>query len=72
MHGWGCDVFALKRFLGEFLYPLNAWVAICLFGIILCLWKPRRIWGTALMLAGTVWLVVASLPATGYPPSQVH
>jgi uncharacterized SAM-binding protein YcdF (DUF218 family) len=66
MHGWRGDVFSVKRFLGEFLYPLNAWVAISFVGIILCLWKPRRLAGTALILAGTVGLVVASLPATGY------
>ncbi len=59
-------MFALKKFLGQFLYPLNAWMAISFVGIILCLWKPKRIAGTALMLAGTVWLLVASLPATGF------
>jgi uncharacterized SAM-binding protein YcdF (DUF218 family) len=59
-------LFALKRLLGEFLNPLHAWVAISFLGIILCVWKPKHLAGTVLLLAGTAWLVIASLPVTGF------
>jgi uncharacterized SAM-binding protein YcdF (DUF218 family) len=59
-------VFALKSFLREFVYPLNAWVLISLVGIILCIWKPRRFAGTLVLLMTTVGLFVTACPVTGY------
>lgn len=59
-------MFALKTFLGKFAYPLNAWVAISLVGIILCIRKPRSFAGTLVLLVGTLGLLVAACPVTGY------
>ena len=59
-------MFAIKRLAGEFLYPLNAWVLVSVLGIVLCVWRPRRLAGTLVLLAGTLGLLIASLPAFGF------
>jgi uncharacterized SAM-binding protein YcdF (DUF218 family) len=68
-HGAACcggrKVFAVKSLVGEFLHPLNAWVAMSLVGIAICVWKPKSLGGTLVMLAGTIGLLIASCPVTG-------
>jgi uncharacterized SAM-binding protein YcdF (DUF218 family) len=60
------DFFQFKKTISWVLHPLNLWLVITALGLIVCLCKPRRSAGWMIVLAGFVWLLITSLPGTGY------
>ncbi len=59
-------LFLAKKLVSTFLYPLGASLLLWFVGIILWRRRPRSYAGPVLVTAGAVWLLLMSLPLTGF------
>ena len=59
-------LFVAKKVVSAFIYPLGASLLLWLVGIICWRRRPRSYAGPVLVTAGAVWLLVMSLPVTGF------
>ncbi len=59
-------LFVAKKVVSAFIYPLGASLLLWLVGIICWRRRPRSYAGPVLVTVGAVWLLVMSLPVTGF------
>jgi uncharacterized SAM-binding protein YcdF (DUF218 family) len=59
-------LFVSKKIVSAFLYPVGTVLVCWIVGLVLWAVRPRSRAGFALMTLGGLWLLVMSMPATGY------
>ena len=59
-------LFVSKKVVSAFLYPLGTVLVCWIVGLILWLFKPRSRLGPVLLTLGGLWLLIMSMPFTGY------
>lgn len=59
-------LFVAKKLLSAFIYPLGASLLLWLVGIICWRRRPRSYAGPVLVTVGAVWLLLMSMPLTGF------
>jgi uncharacterized SAM-binding protein YcdF (DUF218 family) len=59
-------LFVAKKVVSAFIYPLGASLLLWLIGIICWRRRPRSYAGPALVTIGAVWLLLMSMPVTGF------